>query len=164
MIVNMCYNSTAPTTGLKLNSDRVTLKCYMADTGLLISHAFDENTIVSEDMYKKILLGKLEFNEGMIVENIVAQMLVASDHRLYFYGNSCRDDASERMEIDFLVAKRKITSRHNISPLEVKSGKGYALKSLQKFRRKFAQQLHSPYVLHRADIMEKDGIIVCPCT
>lgn len=162
MIVNMCYNSTVPSAGLKLNSDRVTLKCYMADTGLLISHAFDENTLVSEEVYKKILLGKLEFNEGMIVENIVAQMLAASGHRLYFYSNSCRDDASERMEIDFLIAKPKITSRHNISPLEVKSGKNYSLNSLQKFRRKFARQLHIPYVLHSADIMEKDGIICLP--
>ena len=162
MIVNMCYNSTAPTAGLKLNRDRVTLKCYMADTGLLISHAFDENAIVSEDLYKKLLLGKLEFNEGMIVENIVAQMLVASGHRLYFYSNPCRDDASERMEIDFLIAKRKITSRHNISPLEVKSGRGYTLKSLQKFRRKFDRELNTPYVLHSADVMEKDGVICLP--
>ena len=162
MIVNMCYNSTAPTAGLKLNRDRVTLKCYMADTGLLISHAFDENAIVSEDLYKKLLLGKLEFNEGMIVENIVAQMLVASGHRLYFYSNPCRDDASERMEIDFLIAKRKITSRHNISPLEVKSRRGYTLKSLQKFRRKFDRELNTPYVLHSADVMEKDGVICLP--
>ena len=162
MIVNICYNSTAPSAGLKMNSDRMTLKCYMADTGLLISHAFDENSIVSEEVYKKLLLGKLEFNEGMIVENIVAQMLVASDHRLYFYSNPSRDDASERMEIDFLIAKQKITSRHNISPLEVKSGKGYTLTSLQKFRQKFAQQLHTPYVLHSADVMEKDGIVCLP--
>lgn len=162
MIVNMCYNSTAPTAGLKMNSDRMTMKCYMADTGLLISHAFDENTIVSEDVYKKLLLGKLEFNEGMIVENIVAQMLVASGRRLYFYSNPCRDDASERMEIDFLIAKQKITGRHNISPVEVKSGKGYSLSSLQKFRRKFAPQLHTPYVLHSADVMDKDGIICLP--
>lgn len=162
MIVNMCFNSTAPSAGLKLNRDRVTLKCYMADTGLLISHAFDENAIVSEELYKKLLLGKLEFNEGMIVENIVAQMLVASGHRLYFYSNPCRDDASERMEIDFLVAKRKITSRHNISPLEVKSGRGYTFASLQKFRRKFARELNTPYVLHSADIMEKDGVICLP--
>jgi len=27
MIVNICYNSTAPTAGLKMNSDRMTLKC-----------------------------------------------------------------------------------------------------------------------------------------
>ena len=162
MIVNMCYNSTVPSAGLKLNCNRVTLKCYMADTGLLISHAFDENSIVSEEVYKKILLGKLEFNEGMIIENIVAQMLTASGHRLYFYSNPCRDDASERMEIDFLIAKPEITGRHNISPLEVKSGKGYTLKSLKKFRLKFARQLHTPYVLHSADIMEKDGVSCLP--
>ena len=33
MIINVCYNSTAPTIGLKLNMDRMTLKCYMGDTG-----------------------------------------------------------------------------------------------------------------------------------
>ena len=54
--------------------DRMTLKCYMADTGLLISQAFDENSIVSEELYKKLLFDKLEVNEGMLVENIVAQM------------------------------------------------------------------------------------------
>ena len=37
MIVNICYNSTEPSIGLKLNMDRMTLKCYMGDTGLLIS-------------------------------------------------------------------------------------------------------------------------------
>lgn len=77
MIVNICYKSTAPNIGLKLNMDRLTLKCYMADTGLLISHAFDENGIVSEEIYKKLLFDKLEVNKGMIVENIVAQMLTA---------------------------------------------------------------------------------------
>ena len=56
MIVNICYNSTAPNVGLKLNMDRMTLKCYMADTGLLISHAFDENGIVSEEIYKSCCL------------------------------------------------------------------------------------------------------------
>lgn len=56
MIVNVCYNSTAPNIGLKLNMDRVTMKCYMADTGLLISHAFDENGIVSEEIYKNYCL------------------------------------------------------------------------------------------------------------
>ena len=47
----------------------------MADTGLLISHAFNEKEIVSEGLYRKLLSDKLEYNGGMIVENIVAQML-----------------------------------------------------------------------------------------
>ncbi|WP_275563878.1 DUF4143 domain-containing protein [Otoolea muris] len=96
MIVNICYNSTSPNIGLKLNMDRMTLKCYMGDTGLLISHAFDENGIVSEELYKKLLFDKLEVNKGMITENIVAQMLAASGHKLYFYSNPSRSDSADR--------------------------------------------------------------------
>ena len=162
MIMNVCYNSTAPSIGLKLNMDRMTLKCYMADTGLLISHAFDENGIVSEEIYKKLLFDKLEVNKGMIVENIVAQMLVASGHKLYFYANASRDDVTERMEIDFLIAKSKISNRHNISPIEVKSSKNYTLRSLQKFKTKFDEQTHIPYVIHPGDYKEENGIVYLP--
>ena len=162
MITNICYNSTAPNIGLKLNMDRMTLKCYMADTGLLISHAFDENGLVSEEIYKKLLFDKLEVNKGMIMENIVAQMLTASGHKLYFYSNPSRDDASLRMEIDFLTAKSKISNRHNISPIEVKSSKNYTLTSLRKFKEKYKDQLHIPYVLHPNDLKEEDGILFLP--
>lgn len=162
MIVNICYNSTAPSIGLKLNMDRMTMKCYMADTGLLISHAFDENSIVNEEVYKKLLFDKLEVNQGMIVENIVSQMLAASGHKLYFYANASRDDTSSRMEIDFLIAKSKATNRHNISPIEVKSSKNYTLSSLNKFRKKFENQLHIPYVLHTSDLKEENGILFLP--
>ena len=162
MIANICYNSTAPNVGLKLNMDRMTLKCYMSDTGLLISHAFDENSIVSEALYKKLLFGTLEINEGMITENIVAQMLRTAGHDLYFYSNSNREDVSERMEIDFLVAKSKVTSRHNVSPIEVKSGKKYALTSMRKFIKKFGEQLHTPSVLHSSDLRKSEGIVYLP--
>lgn len=162
MITNICYNSTAPNIGLKLNMDRMTLKCYMADTGLLISHAFDENGLVSEEIYKKLLFDKLEVNKGMIMENIVAQMLTASGHKLYFYSNPSRDDASLRMEIDFLTAKSKISNRHNISPIEVKSSKNYTLTFLRKFKEKYKEQLHIPYVLHPNDLKEEDGILFLP--
>lgn len=162
MITNICYNSTAPNIGLKLNMDRMTLKCYMADTGLLISHAFDENGLVSEEIYKKLLFDKLEVNKGMIMENIVAQMLTASGHKLYFYSNPSRDDASLRMEIDFLTAKSKISNRHNISPIEVKSSKNYTLTSLRKFKEKYKEQLHIPYVLHPNDLKEENGILFLP--
>ena len=162
MIVNTCYNSTAPNIGLKLNMDRLTLKCYMADTGLLISHAFDENGIVSEEIYKKILFDKLEVNLGMIVENVVAQMLVASGHKLYFYSNPSREDKNARMEIDFLIAKDKISNRHNISPIEVKSSTRYTLTSLRKFVAKYKEQTHIPYVIHPNDFKEEDGIVYLP--
>lgn len=161
MIVNSCYNTTEPSVGLKLNKETSTMKCYMADTGLLISHAFDENDIVSEDLYKKIMLDKLEMNSGMIIENIVAQMLRTAGHKLYFYSNNTEDKES-RMEIDFLIAKNKVTSRHNISPIEVKSSIRYTLTSLRKCISKYNSFLAKPYVIHTADLKEEENILFLP--
>ena len=76
-LVNLAYNTTEPNIGLKLSSDSNSFKCYMFDTGLLLSMAFDEKGLVSEEIYKKILFDKLSFNEGMIIENVVAQMLIS---------------------------------------------------------------------------------------
>ncbi len=162
MVVNNCYNTTEPTLGLNLNRERSTLKCYMADTGLLISHTFNERGLVDEQVYKKILLDKLEVNMGMVVENAVAQMLRASGHKLYFYANPNRDDAASRMEIDFLIAKAAVTNRHNISPIEVKSSTRYTLSSLRKFMKKYPAQLHTPYVVHPADLKVEEGITFIP--
>lgn len=150
-IVNCCYNTTAPNIGLKLNMERTTLKCYMADTGLLISHAFDEKQIVSEELYRKLLTDKLEVNAGMLIENIVAQMLAAAGHKLYFYSNPDKEDAESRMEIDFLIRKELVTSRHNIIPIEAKSSTGYTISSLQKCVRKFGEFITMPTVIHSSD-------------
>ena len=162
MIINSCYNTTEPNVGLNLNKDTNTMKCYMADTGLLISHAFDANEIVSEDLYRKILLDKLEMNSGMIVENIVAQMLRTAGHKLFFYSNSSMTDKDSRMEIDFLIAKSKITTRHNISPIEVKSSARYTLTSLRKCIAKYGSYLSTAYVIHPADLKEEDNIVFLP--
>lgn len=162
MIVNQAFNTTEPSLGLSLNLDSTFYKCYMADTGLLISHSFDENGIVSEEIYKKILFDKLEYNGGMILENVVAQMLVSSGHKLYFYSNSSRDSSDDRMEIDFLISKSLITNRHNISPIEVKSGKNYTLTSLNKFIKKYNNYLANSYVIHTGDYRENGGITYLP--
>ena len=162
MIINSCYNTTEPNVGLNLNKDTNTMKCYMADTGLLISHAFDANEIVSEDLYRKILLDKLEMNSGMIVENIVAQMLRTAGHKLFFYSNASMTDKDSRMEIDFLIAKSKITTRHNISPIEVKSSTRYTLTSLRKCIAKYGSYLSTAYVIHPADLKEEDNLVFLP--
>ncbi len=161
-IINCCFNSTEPSIGLKLNEERTTLKCYMCDTGLLISHAFDERGIVATELYQKLMFGKLEVNEGMLVENIVAQMLRSAGHRLYFFSKYSAEKAVDRMEIDFLIAKPTITSRHNISPIEVKSGKQYTITSLKKCIAKYGNNLSTPYVLHDKDLKIEDGIVYLP--
>lgn len=160
-IINCCFNSTAPNIGLRLNEDRTTLKCYMGDTGLLISMAFDEHGDEIKELYRKLIFGKLEVNEGMLPENVVSQMLRAAGHRLYFFSRYDKE-ADERMEIDFLIAKSRLTNRHNISPIEVKSGDRYSYKSLLKCKAKYGQYLDKSYVIHDKDLSVKDDIIFVP--
>ena len=162
MTVNICYGASEPNVGLRLNMDRTTLKCYLGDTGLLVSLAFDENELASADIHNRILDDDIEINEGMIVENVVAQMLRAAGHELFFFSKSDAADRSERMEVDFLIAKPSLTRRRNISPVEVKSSKRYDHTSLDKFTRKYRQFLHVPYVLHPKDVVVQDGITYLP--
>ena len=41
------------------------------------------------------------------------------------------------MEIDFLISKDLITSKHNIIPIEIKSGDRYTFTSLNKLNNKY---------------------------
>ena len=162
MTVNVCRRATEPNVGLEMASDRMSAKCYMGDTGLLVSHAFGENELAAKDVHNRLLLGDIELNEGMIVENIVAQMIRTAGHRLYFFSDADRTSAKDRMEIDFLLAKSRTERRGNISPIEVKSGKRYSTVSLDKFRTKFKRFLDTPYVLHPKDVKIEDCVTYLP--
>lgn len=159
-VVNICYATTAPNIGLELNCEHFKYKIYMADTGMLISQAFSERTELSE-LYRKLMFGKLEVNKGMLVENIVAQMLKSSGKELFYYSANS-ENAEDRMEIDFLIRKPQVTSRHNISPIEVKSSNRYTITSLRKCIKKFSNNISTPYVLHSGDLKVDDGIVYLP--
>ena len=161
MVVNVCHRSTEPNIGLGINADHATIKCYAADTGLLVSLAFSGPQIVSEQVHKRILFDSLELNKGMFAENIVAQMLTAAGHELYFFSAS-PVEKSDRMEIDFLVPVASIGRRHNIRPVEVKSSRRYDHVSLDKFTAKYRRSLAVPVVLHTKDVMEKGGLTYLP--
>lgn len=161
-LVNIAYNTSEPNIGLGLNRDSNSFKCYMFDTGLLLSMAFNERNLVKEEIYKKILFDKLTFNEGMIIENVVAQMLVAAKRHLYFFSRNNRENSEETMEIDFLIDKSKITSKHNIIPIEVKSGKNYTFSSLNKFHKKYKVYLTNPIIIHQEDLKVDDAVLYLP--
>lgn len=99
---------------------------------------------------------------ALLMENIVAQMLASAGHKLFFYSKSSNEDAEERMEIDFLIRKSKITNRHNISPIEVKSGKRFSLVSLEKCIKKYSEYLSTPYVLYDGDLKVENDIVYLP--
>lgn len=153
MVVNACFNATDPNVGLALSADHATQKCYMADTGLLVTHTFMDTAFTDNELYKAILFDKLDVNEGMIMENAVAQMLRCNGHKLYFYSRSDNLHRENHMEIDFLITEKK-----KISPIEVKSANYRSHSSLDKFRKKFSSKIGTPYILYPKDVMEKDGI------
>ena len=161
-LINIAYNTTEPNIGLGQRIDNNSLKCYMFDTGLLLSMTFNEKNIVDEEIYRKILFDKLTFNEGMILENVVAQMLVSIGRKLYFFSRNDRDNSNATMEIDFLISDNKITSKHNIIPIEVKSGERYTFSSLLKLEAKYKDYLSKSIIIHTKDLKEEDNILYIP--
>ena len=157
MVVNTCFNATDPHIGLALSADNAKQKCYMADTGLLVTHTFKDQKYTDNELYRAILFDKLNINEGMLMENIVAQMLRKRRERLYFYSRTDSQNRENHMEIDFLIAEGK-----KISPVEVKSGDYRSHSSLDKFKKHFSSIIGNSYILYTKDVMIKDGIIHLP--
>lgn len=154
-LINQCFNATDPSIGLQLYMD-TSHKCYMSDTGLLVTHSIDTSAVTEESVYKSILLEKTGINEGAFMENVVAQELVASGHRLFFYARSDREDRRNDMKIDFLVIRGG-----TVCPVEVKSSR-LTYSSLTKFMAKFGKRVGQPYVLCTKDLFERDGILFLP--
>lgn len=161
MMVNECFNCTDPNVGLSLNEERTYIKCYMNDTGLLISHTFDENEISDNELYRELLHGKLSVNEGMFYENAVAQMLVAAGHKLYFYNHYNEELKRNDIEIDFLLSNNS-KLKYKIYPIEVKSSDRYSTKSLIKFNDKFSSRIDSSYVIHPKNLKVADNVVYIP--
>ena len=157
MIVNPCYNVLDPNVGFALSCDYTSQKIYVQDTGLLVTQAFYDNEFMDNDLYRALLFDKLSVNEGMIMENIVAQMLRTKGHQLYFYSKTDYANRSNMMEIDFLLTKN-----NKISPVEVKSASYRKHSSLDKFRGKFSRKVGESYILYSKDIMVRDDVIHLP--
>ena len=156
MIVNVARNVTDPSPALTLNMDDERFKCYLLDTGLLINLSFGDGTYMDNDFYRAILTDKLHINEGMFVENVVAQCLRSNGHRILFY-IEYSDNGKPVMEIDFLIRKER-----KVIPIEAKSGKTFAIKSLQNFKKKFSNRVGLQYVLHDGDVKREGETIYLP--
>lgn len=75
MTVNLAYNVTDPNVGFSLTSDHKGMKCYLADTGLLMSLCFADNPGTRKDALWKVLTGKLEINKGMLMRDYTTASL-----------------------------------------------------------------------------------------
>ena len=157
MIVNLCYAVTDPSIALSLTKDETNFKCYSSDTGLLITQAFRTKNYLDNEVYKAILFDKFNVNEGMIVENYVAQALICNGYELFYYVNTDKEDSTKNMEVDFLIVQDK-----KMNPIEVKSGGYNKHTSIDRFKNKYKKNVGTRYIVHTKDLKIEDDIICIP--
>ena len=160
MIGNECINVTKPEVALELFADRSNFKLYMGDTGLLVAQIMQSQDETDEDLYKALIFGDLGINQGMILENMVAQMLRASGHGLYFHEYLYKPEGNEKeqkYEIDFMVVKKK-----KICPIEVKSSNYKSHRSFDYLVKKYQIKMEDRYIIYTKDFKYEDGIMYIP--
>ena len=160
MICNECFACSDPNVGLSLTESRKFIKCYMGDTGLLLSHTFDENIKNDINIYTAILHDNLSINKGMFFENTIAQMLTANGHKLYFYTHFSKEKHRNDIEVDFIISTGSRVN-NKIIPIEVKSSKNYTASSLIKFKEKFHERIAGSYIIHPKNLSIRDDGIIC---
>jgi len=161
MLCNLCYKCNDPNIGFSLNKNDSEVKCYLGDTGLLVSLAFSENELAEENLYKQIMDGRLSINQGMIYENAIAQMITAKGKSLYFYSRYSTEKHRNDMEIDFLLSNESKT-KFKIMPVEVKSSQNYSAVSLGKFNEIYKSRIGEAYLIHPKNLSVSDGIMKLP--
>lgn len=160
MIGNECINITAPEVSMEAYADRSNFKLYMGDTGLLVTQIMKNSDETTEDIYKSLIFDKLGINQGMIMENVVAQMLRAKGYDLYFHEflQRAKDALNEKKyEIDFMIVKKK-----KICPIEVKSSSYRNHKSFDVFLQKYSIKVEDKYIIYAKDVLFEDGILYVP--
>lgn len=132
-IIHRIIHSDAHGVPLGAEADLNSFKLFFIDVGL--------SQFILNFKTGDWLLNPLEefINKGMFVESFVGQEFIAYEHpmkkaQLYYWK---RDARGSEAEVDYVI-------QHNreIIPIEVKSGKGKALKSMHLFLEKHP---HSPY-------------------
>lgn len=158
MVGSLCYGVDEPAVfeGFSLQPSKI--KCYLGDTGLLLTLAAGDNYLKSE-LYKSFMLGKLSVNKGMMTENLVAQMLSVNGHPLRFYEASVltAEEKKKKYEVDFLLL-----SGGNVTPLEVKSGNAREHVSLDYFQKRFRKNSEKGIVLTKGDLRETEQYLFLP--
>ena len=153
MVVNMAYHANDPGVGMALHQDPNKYKMFAGDTGVFVTLAFWDSKFTDNTIYHKLLADKLSTDLGYVYENVVAQMLKASGHELYYY-TFPTGSGKHNYEVDFLIA-----DGDKVSPVEVKSSGYKAHTSLDAFCGKFSSRIRNKYLVYTKD-MRKDGDVL----
>lgn len=154
--VNIAYHANNPNVGMALEKDTSHYKLFLSDVGLFITLAFKDKDFTDNVIYNKLLSDKLDTNLGYVYENVVAQMLLAKGHNLFYY-TMASESSNHLYEIDFMIS-----IGNKICPIEVKSGNYRFHKSLDLFCNKFSNRIKERYVVHTKDYKSENGIRYIP--
>lgn len=143
-VINRCYNTTI--TELPLSGNAITdcFKVYTSDIGILMG-MLDYGT--QADILKGNLLGY----KGAIFENLMADFLYKSGHKLYYFHKE------SGLELDFLV-------RFNAEcvPVEVKSKTGKAKSLNTVLKNKQVYHVDKAIKLGQYNVGREGGILTIP--
>ena len=157
MIINMSENVSEISAAFNLSTIDPYFKCYLMDTGLLVSLAFKNKNYLENELYKAILFDKLHINEGMLIENVVAQAFRSKGEKNYYYKKVNKDSKKTEIEIDFVIRRN-----NKIILIEAKSNESKSIESLKKAIKMFPKRIEKAIVLHDGDIKVEDNIIYLP--
>ena len=148
------YQANEPSAGLSLTRDMKRFKLFLADTGLFVTLAFKDKAFTDNTIYQKLLGDRLPANLGYLYENVVAQVLTAAGHRLYYH-TFHQLTTTHSYEIDFLIARES-----KICPLEIKSSGYKRHVSLDVFGQKYVRHIAEKYLIYTKDL-QKEGEVLC---
>lgn len=155
LTVNIAYKCDDPNIGFALHRDYSYFKLFISDTGLFVTLAFWDGKSVDNEIYTKLLSDKLSADLGYVFENVIAQILRASGHSLYYYVFPADKDGKNHYEIDFMTLKGT-----KVVPVEVKSSGYKTHRSLDVFCDKFSSRVSRPILLYTKDL-KTDGQLLC---
>ncbi len=154
--VLMCYRCNDPNVGMSLTQDQERYKMFLADTGLFVTLAFWDKEVTENIIYSKLLNDKLQTNLGYIYENIVAQTIVATGQKLFYY-TFPSEDGKRLYEVDFLLSKES-----KLWPLEVKSSGYKTHQSLDEFCSKYPSRVSKRFLITTKDYEPQQQTTILP--
>lgn len=149
------YHSNDPNVGMSLTKDISKFKVFCADTGLFVTLAFWDKDYTENVIYQKLLNDKLSTNLGYVYENVIAQMLVASGNKLFYY--TWPKDDTHNYEIDFLLSRG-----NKLVPIEVKSSGYKTHASLDAFCKKYSSRIDHPVMIYTKDLQNDGSTLLLP--
>jgi hypothetical protein len=155
-ICEKCKLTTDPDLTGNLNNGEP-FKCYLLDTGLLMSLAFDNGVLSMPEVYSAFTKGRLSINEGMLFENVAAQLLRSSGKELHYVELKKKKDDKNVYEIDFVLPKGK-----KITPVEIKSSTSSKHDSLDFFMKKYAKRIDGAVIIHSKNMRSEGRILYLP--